>query len=394
MLEHLDELMEREGVDALLVEGNAFETPDIFWLTGFRSPDSISYLRNRGEEPVVATGFNTLDRLLKESFITKTFDLTEIYTALIKEKKLIRSHPERVYGPFLKAEFSGEVVGVPDHLPASILIALQNLGYKVKVVPFLLKEARAIKSSKEIRTITKAGNATISAVSQIIEMIKDAEIGPKKDLILDGEPLTVSRIKLSLEHYLLDQNAEAAEDSIVAVGKKGYDFHYLGRPRDPLKAGVPIIIDVFPRLKADRYVADVTRTVVKGPVDTNVKTMFEAVVAALDAAADTISDGVGISEVNMASANTLRQYGYDVRLLNPSLEEGMLHGLGHGIGLDVHEFPSFYDDAKSFSEGNVVAMEPGLYFKRIGGIRVENDYAVTKRKAKLLTRGLDPLQFV
>ncbi len=394
MLEHLDKIMEREGTDAFVAEGNAFEVPDIFWLTGFRSPDTVTYFKNRNEEPLVAAGFNTLDRLHKESFVSRTYDLTEIYLALMSENKRASENPERIYGPLLRDEFSGDVLGVPDHIPASVLVAIQELGYTVKVVPNLVKDARAVKSRKEIRTILKAGEATIGAVSSVIEMIKDSDIGPKKQLIYNGQPLTVGDIKLALDHFLLDRYAEAAEDSIVAVGRKGYDFHYLGRPRDPLKAGVPIIIDVFPRLKLDRYVADVTRTVVKGTVDAKLRKMFDAVVDASNASVDALRDGALIDDVNMACCETLQQHGFASRKLMPEAEEGMLHGLGHGIGLEVHEMPSFYHYDGHFAEGHVVAVEPGLYLKRIGGVRDENDYAVTRGKAKLLTKGLDPYQFV
>ncbi|MCF2137545.1 MAG: Xaa-Pro peptidase family protein [Candidatus Thorarchaeota archaeon] len=394
MLEDLDRLMEHEGIDAFVAEGNAFEVPDIFWLTGFRSPDTVTYLHNRGEPPLVATGFNTLERLHKESFVSKTYDLTEIYLSLMRENKRASENPELIYGPLLKDEFSGDVIGVPDHIPASVLVAIQGLGYKIKVVPDLIKEARATKSRKEIRTITKAGRATIDAVSKVISMIKDSDIGPKNNLLYNGQTLTAGDIKLALDHSLLDQRAEAAEDSIVAVGKKGYDFHYLGRPRDPLKAGVPIIIDVFPRLKLDRYVADVTRTVVKGPVTDDVRKMFDAVIDAANASAEALRDGAKIDDINMACYNTLKQHGFASRKLNPEAQEGMLHGLGHGIGLEVHELPSFYHYDDHFAEGHVVAVEPGLYLKRIGGVRVENDFAVTKGKAKLLTTGLDPYQFV
>ncbi len=72
----------------------------------------------------------------------------------------------------------------------------------------------------------------------------------------------------------------------------------------------------------------------------------------------------------------------------------MTHGLGHGIGLSVHEFPSMYKREDNFKTGNVMAIEPGVYLKAIGGVRIENDYVVTKQKAKLLTTGLDEILYL
>jgi len=139
---------------------------------------------------------------------------------------------------------------------------------------------------------------------------------------------------------------------ITAVGKKGFDWHYLGNSKDVLKAGVPIILDVFPRLKQERYVADVTRTVVKGQPHKKVRAMFEAVIAASDADAvvDALTDDAPIDEVNMACYQTLKKLGFDSTRLNPGVAEGMTHGLGHGIGLEVHENPSFYDRERGFAK--------------------------------------------
>ncbi|TFG07243.1 aminopeptidase P family protein, partial [Candidatus Thorarchaeota archaeon] len=198
----------------------------------------------------------------------------------------------------------------------------------------------------------------------------------------------------TLEHALLDYGAESAEDAIAAVGKKGFDWHYLGRPGDVLKAGVPIILDVFPRLKIDRYVADVTRTIVKGPVDKKLQDIFDAVKRAADVCVDAMHDGVLIDDVNLACFKSLKEDGYKSRRTDPDTEEGMTHGLGHGIGLEVHENPSMYSRTDRFEAGNVMAIEPGVYLKSIGGVRIENDYAVTKGKAKRLTTGLDDFVFL
>lgn len=395
MLEDLDLLMKDRGVDTLVAQGNAFEIPDIFWLTGFRSPDSIIYFKQRDAEPVVAAAANTLERIKKESFIDSTYDLTDTYTEMKKEGKRPSREPKRIYSEIFEQLFDGDVVGVPNHLPSNVLVALQEIGLDIKVIPDLLKEGRATKNSEEIKAIRKAGKATVLAMKQIVETIKDAEIGGKNELLSGGKPLTVRDIKLELEHALLDRRAELAEDSIVAVGQKGFDWHYLGYLEDVLKANVPIIIDVFPRLKEDRYVADVTRTIVKGTVDDELQAMFNAVLDTLHAVEDTLAAGAMIDEdVNMACYKTLQQHGFQSSRLNPEAKEGMTHGLGHGIGLEVHEYPSLYDRENAFKSGNVVAIEPGVYVESVGGVRIENDYVVTDSGAERLTTGLDDLLFL
>ncbi|MGY5874574.1 MAG: Xaa-Pro peptidase family protein [Candidatus Thorarchaeota archaeon] len=389
MLENLDRLMDEAGVDAVLAQGSAFSVPDVYWLTGFRSSDEITVLKNKGEEPVVASSFNALDRVKQESFVTRTHDMTELVIDLIRAGKRMIDNPDIVYDNILSNLFTGDVIGVPIHLPAHILIAIQTLGYKVKVVTHLFKDARATKSSREIKMIKKAADATMGAIGKMLELIKDTDIGPNKVLMHNGAPLTVGVIKMALDHFLLDHHAESAEDVILAIGKKAFDWHYLGVAGDKFKAGVPIIMDVFPRLKNERYIADVTRTFVKGTPSKKVQHMYDSVKAAADACTDTLTAGARIDDVNMACYETLKLHGYDSRRLNPEAVDGMTHGLGHGIGLDVHERPSSYTYDDHYEAGNVMAIEPGVYIKKIGGIRIENDYVVTNRKAKRLTLGLD-----
>jgi Xaa-Pro aminopeptidase len=394
MHDDLDPLMEKYGIDALLATGSAFENPNILWLTGFRSSDEIIYIKNHGEEPLVAAAFLAIERVRKESFITRTHDYTDIVLKILQENKAVKDNLDRIYTSLLKTEFSGKTLGVSDDFPASLLIMLQKMGFVVKVVRDLVLEARARKSLKEIKTIKKAGDATTGAITRVVEMVKNSSIGANKVLLHEKKPLTVGTIKLALEHFLLDKGAESSEDAIVAVGNKAFDWHYLGISSDKLKAGVPIIMDVFPRLKLERYIADVTRTVVRGPVPKRVQEMFNAVSSAADASVDALTNGTIIDDVNLACANTLKQHDFDSRRLNPAATDGMTHGLGHGIGLDVHELPSMYDRENPFLEGHVMAIEPGVYLKSIGGVRIENDYAVTNGKAKRLTTGIDDILFV
>jgi len=394
MLDDLDPLMEKYEIDALLTYGNAFENPDLYWLTGFLSPDNITYLKNKGDEPIVASAFLAVERVRKESFIKRTHDLSEIYRQILRENKKILDNQDREFDDLLKKQFSGKVIGVPDVFPASFLIMIQKMGYEIKVVRDLVTEARATKSNREINVIKKAGKATTDGISRIVEIVKDCDVGANKTLMYKGEPFTVGRAKRTLDHFLIDRDAESAEDMILAVGKKAFDWHYLGVANDKFKSEVPIILDVFPRLKKDRYIADVTRTFVKGSVPKRVKDMFEAVEDAANRTADALTDGAVIDDVNMACFKTLQNHGFDSRRLNPDAKDGMTHGLGHGIGLEVHELPSMYNRQDLFAEGHVMAIEPGVYLEGIGGVRIENDYAVTKGKAKRLTTGIEDILYL
>ncbi len=394
MLEDLDELMDESGIDGLLASGNAFDDPNIFWFTGFRSSDSIIYLKSKNEEGLIATSLNTLARVEKESFIKRTHDLSDIHLSILSEGQRVDRNRDRFYKSLLKAEFSGKTLGVPDEFPASHLMTLLDLGYDVKAVPELVRKARGTKSTREVNIIRKAGKATVAAMNRVVDVIQNASVTENRTLVHRGLPLTVGRVKLILEQALLESDAESAEDAIVAVGRRGYDWHYLGRPSDRLRSGLPIIMDVFPRLKRDRYVADVTRTIVKGQPSQKVQRMFDAVLDAQNASLDALTSGARIDDVNLACFETMKKHGFDSRRLNPDAREGMTHGLGHGIGLEVHEEPSMYEIDGTFSEGHVMAIEPGVYLRSVGGVRVENDYLVSNRKPRLLTPGIEQVLYV
>ncbi len=394
MRDDINNLMEKYEIDGLFSYGTPFNSPNLLWLTGFRSGDNIYYLHNKGEQGIIGAPFNTLDRVKSESFVKNTYDLSDLMVQLLKENKRIMENRDVLIGAMLRDNFTGKTLGVPDEIPASILVIIQKLGYDVKVVSDLIPDARATKSSDEIKMIKKAGDATVGSFKRVIEMIKDSDVGPNKTLMYEGKPLTVGQVKLALEHFLLDRNAECAEDTILAVGDKAFDWHYLGKPEDEMKADTPIILDVYPRLKHERYVADVTRTIVKGTPSPRVKEMYEAAQAAADASIDALTDGAKIDDVNLACFNTLKKLGFDSKRLNPDAKDGMTHGLGHGIGLEVHEQPSMYNREALFAEGHIMAIEPGVYFEGIGGVRIENDYAVTKGKAELLTTNLETMLWV
>ena len=144
------------------------------------------------------------------------------------------------------------------------------------------------------------------------------------------------------------------------------------------------MIDIFPRDKATGYWGDVTRTVVRGRASEPVRRMHRAVLAAQKLALAMVRPGVESAAVQRAVEDFFRGAGFETVLSPPGRERGFIHSVGHGVGLDIHESPGLRNEPGRLSAGNVLTVEPGLYFPGVGGVRIEDTVAVTRTGHKIL----------
>ena len=153
-----------------------------------------------------------------------------------------------------------------------------------------------------------------------------------------------------------------------------------------LLADEPIIIDMVPRSKKDRYYSDMTKTIIRGTSSKELKNMYSAVLEAQNAAISRIKAGVIGSEIHDIVCDIFEGKGYSTRRgKSGEFTEGFIHSTGHGVGLDIHEGPSLSESGRELKAGTIVTVEPGLYYKDIGGIRLEDIVVVTQSGCKNLT---------
>ena len=139
-----------------------------------------------------------------------------------------------------------------------------------------------------------------------------------------------------------------------------------------MRVGVPIVVDIFPRSRRTRYHSDMSRTFVVGRASSAVKGMHKAVCEAQDAALDGLKCGASLSGVHDTVCMVLEKHGFGVPRKGVLPRKGLLHSTGHGLGLEVHEPPSVSSMGDVFKPGDVVTVEPGLYDRRVGGVRIED----------------------
>lgn len=387
MLDDIDGLMAKHEVDALYLQGKSLLKPDLYYMSRFLAVDESYFVKLPNQPGTLAASDMVCERAKKYSPVTQFHSLSPTYSQAIRDRVSRDEFVYRVMADIQKNLLPANgTVGVPRDTDALHIYYFHNLGVNIKPVQNLFFEARETKDTSEIKAIEQASRATEATFNHVIDVFQNSEIGANHVLQYQKAPLTVGRLKRIIEHSLVDNDSENSEESIVAAGTKGADFHYLGMREDVLRAHEPIIVDIFPRRIEERYHADITRTIVRGSVSKEVRKLFEAVESALDAVTDAIQANGTTDQLVNAMADSFERDGHPSANRTPEIKEGMLHSLGHGIGLNVHEKPWLSLSPNPLRTGAVIAIEPALYYKKIGGIRLEEDLVVTPKGAQTITK--------
>jgi Xaa-Pro aminopeptidase len=387
LLDDINRLMAEYNVDALYLQGKSLLKPDLYYMSRFLAVDDSYFVKLPNQPGILAASDMVCERARKYSSLRKFHSLNATFNQASREGASRDEFVQRVIGDVVKNLLpQNGTVGVPRETDALHIHFLQKLGVEIKPVQNLFFEARETKDKTEVRAIKQASRATEATFHQVIDVIQNSEIGAKQVLYYQDTPLTVGRLKRIIEHALVDNDSENSEDSIVAAGTKGADFHYLGMREDQLHAHEPIIIDIFPRRLEERYHADITRTIVRGAVSNELYQLFEAVESALDAVTDAMQAGGTTESLVNAMADSFERDGHSSANRTPGIREGMLHSLGHGIGLNVHENPWLTLQPNALKPGAVIAVEPALYYKKVGGIRIEDDMIITPTGVQTITK--------
>lgn len=263
-------------------------------------------------------------------------------------------------------------------LPFIFAHHIAERGIRINYDANLGVSARRAKDETEMRHLREAQAFTERAMRMACETIARAMSDDRGVLHHDGEPLTSDRVRSMIDIFCLEHGASNEHGSIVAGGPIGADCHHRGE--GPLRTGEPIIVDIFPMIRATHYNGDCTRTVVHGRVPPAVAAMHAAVVEAKDAAEGAVRPGATGEQVHLATIGVIERHGFATGLPAPDADPSftsMVHGTGHGIGLEVHEPPLLDRKGPALVLGDVLTIEPGLYCKAIGGVRVEDMVAVT-----------------
>jgi Xaa-Pro aminopeptidase len=284
---------------------------------------------------------------------------------------------------FLLRERRVRKIFVPANFPHGLARELRNYKIKVRVKKGGVFPQREFKRADEIKKISGALIMAEVGLSEGIQALKTAKIGRDGKLNYHGVPLTSEKLRAIIDIAIL-QAGGLATHTIVAGGAQACDPHEPGH--GPLRANEPIILDVFPRSQKTGYFGDIARTVVRGRASDAVRGLYETVSHAQEVAFAKLRPKTRAIDVHTAVQKYFDAQGYKTGKKDRRMH-GFFHGTGHGLGLDVHEAPRIGPRTQDMlAAGQVVTVEPGLYYPGIGGVRLEDVAVLTPQGARNLTK--------
>ncbi len=371
----------------VLLWGDSARFPNIFYRSNFLAGDPFAVVDD-GKCTTVWVNDMELERARKEVkpgvVVRSTSELAPSQDLRDRAKAAGADRSSRILAAICEAHGLSQVA-TDRSFPALEVSELAKLGVDVAVNKRLYLAERRIKTAAEIEAIAVTQNAAQDAVQHVIDFIAKA---PVRNGVLyhQGRPLTGQDLVMIVERRLLELGC-AAESTICCGGPDSAAPHKTTSP--VLRAGLPIVLDIFPYHKQTRMWGDMTRTVVRGKPKPEVLKMWQAVKEAQEAGLAAVRPGVTGAEIHRAVCDVLAKHGYasdtDGYRDIPSTAR-YIHGTGHGVGLEVHEAPRVAASSdEPLREGDVITIEPGLYHPDLGGIRIEDLVVVTKAGYRQLT---------
>jgi len=362
----------------LLIIASSEKNADLYYATRFIAPDPFVFAQIQGKKYILVSDLE-IDRAKREACVHEVFSTSRLVAEYKQKYKKTCSFMELVLY-FLKKKKVKSVL-VPGNFPIQYYKPLERAGLRIRYQSGVFFKERLIKNQTEIRAIMRALRATEKAAAKAVQILKRSTVRKDK-LYFSGKVLTSEMLRTVIHQTLLTEGC-SGEHTIVSCGHHSIDPHDQGS--GPLCAHQPIIMDIFPRSEKTLYYADFTRTVVRGKASPELKKMYAAVKEGQDMAFKMIRHGIAVKKIHEAIQTRFTQLGFKTGLKGGRMQ-GFFHSTGHGLGLELHEPPRIGVDQDILKEKQVVTVEPGLYYKGVGGVRLEDVVVVTKKGCKNLTK--------
>lgn len=370
-----------------LLFDNAVRSPEMRHEISEPVADPVVFMEHDGKRIVAGPSLEAEVFAKREDVVDEFWSFTDLGIDDLNADETIPTdmiRPALVLRAVRRLETS-EVV-VPPTFYAQVADYLRANGVKVDIDSAIWAERRRRKTPAELEGTERAQRSAEIAMLTAARMLREAEPTDNGRLRFEGEILTAEWVRESMTAMLSQQGTDS-DEIIVQSGDACLKGHDLGS--GPLLPNESCIIDVFPRDRRTGAFSDMTRTFVPGrPSDELVKlhqTCKEALKIALDACRP------GTDDLYHRVADWFHSQGHPSQLHPSDLPvsnrgtgsagrqtmHGFFHALGHGVGLEVHERPFLGRRCEALRPGDVIALEPGLYYEGVGGVRLEDTVTIT-----------------
>jgi Xaa-Pro aminopeptidase len=371
---------------AILICGDTLRSPEMRHEVPLGIGDPFLYLETDGRRAVL-TNVLEVDRIAAQAP-----DLERVLGEQLGRDELIAQGLS--YGAvdrelYVRAvrELEIQSAVVPPDFPLAVADRLRAEGIEVVADDELFVERRRRKSAAELAGIRRATAAAVAGAQECARVLRESEI-VGDGLRHEGEVLTSELLRARIREVCARMGAPAPDDIIVAPMRPGDAVgHEAGS--GPLPAHAPICLDLWPQDEESSCWSDMTRTWVRGDISDAVAELHRLVLEAHERALAMTRPGVPGVEIYGTVCDVFEAAGHPTqRTKQPgeSLQHGFYFGLGHGVGLEVHEAPALGRTGRApLIAGDVVAIEPGVVDPRHGGMRVEDLVLVTDDGYEMLS---------
>jgi Xaa-Pro aminopeptidase len=345
--------------------GNSVNCVDLFYLSNFLSEDDFVYLS--APSPTIFVSSMEFERAKRESKVSVESlqdygkKIEEALVEILKKREL-------------------KNISVPPYFPLSIAERLKSEGMKLKVISDIVPQRR-IKNPEEVKKISISQRIAGEAMKMVLRILKKSK--EKGGILYYGDfPLTSERLKTLVSLKLISLSS-SCEMMIISSGTQTAIPHHRGEGE--IKSGESIVVDIFPKHTLFRYHGDLSRTFVVGEPAQELREAYDHVLNAQQLALSMIHSGLSCRELHSAVKDYFSDHGYETDVKKST---GFIHSTGHGIGLEIHEPPLISENDETLERGNVITVEPGLYFPKRFGVRVEDVAVVHRDGVKIIEGGV------
>jgi Xaa-Pro aminopeptidase len=395
LFDEFDKEMRKRRLDAAIVVGEStMGNPELAYVTGTVIPRGGIFIKRMKQRPLLVVSNIDLGSARRGRIRDVRTYSDYDYEKLIKRYGRHRAYVKLI-DIILRSLRARGSVGIYGRNEFSRLLSvadsLRRLGYKIsgESDASLIDSLRETKDAREIDRIRDTGVRAARVVESTLDLLCRCTITSGK-LKLKGRTLKIGTVRSRINVLLAEQGLMAPEGTVFAVGPSSADPHETGINSDPVRAGVPIVFDLFP-MGTDGYWFDLTRTYVVGKASVKIKQMFETVREVQASMLDTLKEDAQANKMMNSACDSFERGGFKtiravLRDDRDATKVGFIHSLGHGVGLTIGERPylSLFSDER-LRKNQVVTVEPGLYEPGVGGVRIEDTVVIKKRGVDNLT---------